>query len=223
MALLFGLLCGNPIGALLCAENYKNGCADARESARVLACSCCPSPSFCIGLLGSAFLGSAKLGALIYALCVLCNLAFLAATRQRKVLPKAPPVQESFSAPALQIICESIQKGGAAMITASAFAVFFSVFADSVLCILLPFLKDPRACACIKGFFELSTGARALSSLSFPLCAVLSGALCGWAGLSVHMQIAQAARGIPLRLFFLCRVVCSAALALSVLLVLARL
>ncbi len=202
-ALLLGFIGGYPIGAATVYDTYKNGFCTKEEAERALTFCNNTGPAFIIGATGIGFLGSAKLGTMLYLIHIASSLAigiflgiFFPIKQIETRAQKTSPHTVSFSFAFTDSITSSIN----ACINISAYIIFFSV----LLCILkqtmlLPFLCKATASiihtdyelifAIFSGFLEMTSGISGISTNTEKglLLAVISF-LLSWGGVSVHFQ-----------------------------------
>ena len=198
-ALLLGLIGGYPVGAAAVCALYEQRIL-SRDAAERLGCLCnCAGPGFCIGLVGLGVFGSARTGALLYAIQLAAALA-VGLCFDRTPLPALPhraeqPACTSFSA----AFCAAVRQAAGTALTVTAFLTIFSV----LLRLVSPLFAQLPCGSAIDGMIELTNGLDALAALPLPRPArlTLASFLLGFGGLSVQFQIRALAEAhdLPLR------------------------
>lgn len=189
-AIFLGWLCGFPVGAKCAADLYENDTIDEGEYKKLVCISSTPSPAFLIGAVGSGMLGSAALGASLYAISLISSVAvgiFLGRT-VRSSSPERTRSSRKRRISFSEIFTKAVSESAIGMLNICAFVIFFSAFLG-VLGQSLSFLSlSDTAESLMFAVFELTSGLSRICSLplpvSFPLCALA----VGWSGLSVHFQ-----------------------------------
>ena len=207
---LLSNLGGYPVGARLLTGMVKNGRLSGEDAGRLLCCCYGSGPAFVVGIAGVRIYGSAAVGGVIYAACLLSSLtAALVVCRSGK--PVA--LSSSGSAPRLGLV-EAAKSGASVMMTVCTMIVAFAVISalldiSGVMGLLtkIPALlgAGENAEAVIRSLLEVSR-IKGLTP-SAPWVAPLCAGLLTLGGACVLMQIAAIAEGrIPLRGFFISRI-----------------
>lgn len=194
---LCGILCGFPTSAVVAAEMYRMGEADADEMRAALPFCSNAGMAFVCGAVGEGMLGNVRAGYLLFALQSLLSIVFiLLFMRKRGGGFSLPRVRESFS----RALTASVSAAGTAMINVCAFMVFFGAAAD-MICLVFPALP-PFLRALICSFAEISRGCSEFASadISPLLCGICVAWALGFSGISVACQIVDRAGGIGVRL-----------------------
>ncbi len=194
-AVLTGLLCGFPTGAVAAASLYRRGLCGEEDYRRTLLLSSFAAPGFVIAGVGGGLLGSTRRGLLLFLLQLSASLAvgLLFSLFKRNEAAGAYLTPTGGERSPLICLSQAIREAVDGIVGVCGSVIFFSVFSGLVSS--LPFL--PQALRCLlASFFELTSG-MALSASTLPPDAafLLSAAAIGWAGVSVHAQTALAAEG----------------------------
>ncbi len=189
-AFVLGIISGYPLGALTACQLYESSYVSKSEAERLLAFCNNSGPLFILGSIGVSLYHSPRAGIVLYAAHILAALivGILFRFYQRGSYA-APPARvetpdrslgELFSA----VLANSIQS----ILTVCGAVLFFSVVTNIVMQYLpLTAVLKPV----VLGLFEFVTGITALSNTDLVLQEklVLSAAIVGFAGLSVHVQV----------------------------------
>ena len=89
----------------------------------------------------------------------------------------------------LPTITRAVTGASEGMVSICAFVIFFSALTGVLREILSRFGANETVSAALLGFFEMTGGVSAVSTLSVPLSCLLAAAIVGWSGLSVHFQM----------------------------------
>lgn len=204
--LAVGLVGGFPVGARTAARMYEDGQCSKDEAERMLAfCNNC-GPAFVFGFAGSAVLGSARAGLMLYISQIIGALLVALLTRPNErgctALPPAAVLTENNPRPSFPAaLTQAVRSSFGAIGDICAFVLFFAVttgilracgafaLASGMLCKLN---VDPAVSnALLLGVFEVSAGVAALGDVAQPewVRLALCSAIMGWSGLSVHCQV----------------------------------
>lgn len=224
-ALIFGAICGFPIGARTLCHAYDRGQISSRELSRSLSFCNNPGAAFVISAVGVSVFGSLNIGILLFiAVMVSAILVGIIArlvfgrVKNRSLQKEKIAIIES--KPARSVIHEltgAVQSSAISMLTVCAFVTFFSALVGCIGAILSQLGVSNDLSAVVICIFELSGGVRAASELPYPLSLLLAAATLGWSGISVHFQIMtvvgdRKARFLPYFLSKLAQGILSAAL-----------
>ena len=197
--LLLGFLGGYPLGARLAAEACRDEALSKEEASRLAGLGNNAGPAFLLGVAGGVF-GSAALGALLLGLqlCsgLLSGVLLREDPRERAHVGPLPRAPMPFGAALPQAIGES----AGAMLRLTGAVVFFQAVMGALEALLPPTALPHPLRVLLMGSLELSGGV-ALVSGGDPMGSLpLLAALCGWGGLCVHLQAAEAFHqaGLPL-------------------------
>ncbi len=184
-AALLGLVSGFPMGAVTLASLLRAGQVDRAEAQSILPFAVAASPAFLIGAVGSSLFRSRSYGTALFLSQLLSALLMLLLTRGERARGKDILLEKNEQAVSVFRACvASVRETGTALLSVTAFIVFFGIF-SSALASLLPSCIGTA----LAGIFEISTGFSRLSEygegmLSF----ALGGAMVGFAGVSVMLQ-----------------------------------
>ena len=195
-ALLFGLLCGAPVGAKSAVSLYRGGRIDRRELTRLLTLCTPPSASFLIGAVGISTFGSADIGKRLFiASLISCLLVGVVGrfipVRVRGRGESEPEVcHKRYSLTSL--VTEAVSSSAVSMLYVCGFVVFFSTL-GSVLEYLAAALSLPRELySLFFGFFEMTAGVERAAQSAGGI--YLAAAISGWSGLSSALQVISICR-----------------------------
>lgn len=202
--LLLGLIGGYPVGAGCIGAMARRGECTREEGERMLCFCCNTGPSFLAVGVGGAMLGSVRAGWLLYGAQVLS--ALCTGVLLRVLLGRVEGAPGTVRPPALRwdaaLPVRAVSDAAPAMLKICGFAAAFGV---------LPALLgaageglghplSPLGRALLTGFFEVSGGCAAAAGLGGRAALTLCGCLCGWGGVSVHLQCRAALEGSGLRM-----------------------
>ncbi len=193
-SLLLGSVCGFPVGARTAVSMYDKGLLTRREVEHLLTFSNNPSSAFLISAVGVTLLSSRAIGILLYGVSLFSamlvgfagHLLLSPAKEKRSVpSPRSYPLGGGAA-----LFTGAVRGATESVLTVCAFIVFFSAL-TGILTPILDTLGLPAAVhALLRGMLEMTGGVRAAAALPDPFCAaVMCAFLCGWSGLSVHLQI----------------------------------
>lgn len=212
-AIITGLLCGFPVGAVCVSRLEHDGKLTKNEAALCLALSSAPSPAFLLSVVGGAW-DSRRFGIILYASSVLSALLFgiiYARTRKTKAASRTPGTgiirsNVRFSG----AVCEAVSDASVTCIRIAAYITFFSSVASCSAHYL------PQIRALIVPVFEFSSGALYGAELGGVFGGAVTGFSVGFSSLSVFAQTAYAVSDadIPLGCFFSSKLISGAVCAL---------
>ena len=207
-AFVLGLVSGFPVGAKTAISLYENGQCTKTESERLLSFCNNTGPAFILGSVGIGIFNSQSAGLLLYgaqvAASVLTGVLFGIFWRGKNGAKRASRPPKSANAPLLRCFLDAVRSGGVSVFNICVFVVFFSVAirllfvsgaipaAAAALGRLLAPLGVERALLerLFTGFFEVVSGVRSAGGGGLGAeNLALTGAILGWAGLSVHCQV----------------------------------
>ena len=190
-AVLCGLVCGFPVGAMMTCSLYKDGRISRAEAARLCAVSANVSGAFLIMAVGKMF-GSHLFGAILWAAQtavslgagIVMNLA--RGEKERRTEAESPSYVRLTA-----VFCQSVARSSSACLTVTGYIVFFRVL-GAVLSELIPPLFGPLALV-----LEFSSGAAYSAGIG---SAAACGFSVGFGGVSAFMQVCNYAgeSGVPL-------------------------
>ncbi|MBR5871462.1 MAG: hypothetical protein IKZ09_10545, partial [Clostridia bacterium] len=191
-AFFVGMLTGFPIGALTLLSLYRQGRLSCGETSRFLGVCTAASPAFLIGYFGQALWGSAVIGWGAWGMqSILCLIGFLYLLRG---VSDDDGAVAAVSAEPTPCLSEALREAVSRMIQICGAVLFFSVLRSGLACLL-----GGETAAFLGGFAEMTGGlgdAAALyrtGRIGIVTAWGLSGALIGYGGFCVDMQIAAAA------------------------------
>ena len=201
-ALLSGLLGGYPLGAHMTAALCLGGTLTRQEAATLSRFSNNAGPAFVLGAVGGAVFGSARLGALLWAIHAASALLTGMLLRGRGTERRLRTVLEGRTpGSAGSALPEAIEAAAGTMLRVCG-TVVFSTVVLALCCRVLPIGRLPDALAAlIRGAVELTNGCLALAGLPLHQAFPLAALLLGWGGACVHLQAlpALSSAGLPIR------------------------
>ena len=222
-AFAVGLFCGFPMGAFAAASLLESGGIGKEEAYRTASVANNASAAFLLISAGALF-GSPLCGRILFISQTAASLtvALFWARRAKKNSPpqnKTLTPKERAPLPLMPLAADAIVKAGTAMLSVTAFVVFFSVIAEAVSQIpaLLPL--TPLILSFLEATSAVKMAAGLVGSLGLPLALSLAAFAVGFSGLSVLMQSQACFDGkLPLTPLVTCRAAIAALSALFALL-----
>ena len=192
-ALLLGWLCGLPVGAVSATTMRKNGQISKQEFDRLLLFSGTPSTGFLIGAVGASLFGNAKAGGALFLITLLsCAITGICMKLLWGDL-EAPINATATTAPSAPFYCQftgAVRHGFTTALEITGFVAFFAAVAECVRAVARQYAWPPFCAALAIGLLELTAGIQgAVSTLAAEQAFCLCAFLCGFAGLSVCMQL----------------------------------
>lgn len=204
--LVLGLLSGFPVGAKTAANLYKSGACTKTEAERMLAFCNNAGPSFILGTVGIGIWNSSYAGWILWGAQTLASLVtgmvFSRIWRSSGDESLTPVTRrETVRVPFVKAFTSSVRDGAVSMVYICAFIVFFAVVVAMLqgfgilpaiargICHIFPFhIADVENI--LAGVFEMTTGIRMVGGAA-PVVRnlTITGAILGWAGISVHCQV----------------------------------
>ena len=212
-AIITGLMCGFPVGAVCVSRLVHDGKLTRNEAALCLALSSAPSPAFLLSVVSGAWT-SRIFGVLLYIASVLSALLFgMIYSRLRKTssVPRVPIATLGHGSTRFsRVLCEAVSDASVTCLRIAAYITFFSSLASCASNYL------PQLRALIMPVFEFSSGALYGAELGGVFGGAVTGFSVGFSSLSVFAQTAYAVsdNDIPLGCFFLSKLVSGAVCAL---------
>lgn len=189
-AFILGIISGYPLGAVTAGELYANSYLSKTEAERLLAFCNNSGPLFILGSVGIAIYANIKYGIALYIAHILAALTvgilFRFYGRNRH---SAPPSRMSSPDRSIgEIFDISLQNGIRNILTVCAAVLFFSVISRLLLG-LIP--ATSTSYAILSGIMEFVTGTVNIASLNIAIAKklILTSAIVGFAGISVHAQV----------------------------------
>ena len=193
VALVLGILCGFPMGTRSALSLYREGKISRKESEHLLCFCNGPSAAFIINAVGLSLFGSRDFGVLLYTSQTLSSLMVGVITRsyfeKRQDTLISCAEQSDARKGILPSIVRAVKSASEGVVSICAFVIFFSAFTGVLSELLSRFDAGEFASAALIGFFEMTGGASAASTLVAPLSCLFVAAVVGWSGLSVHFQM----------------------------------
>jgi len=190
-ALMMGLVCGFPVGTKTAVSLCWRGLISEKELSRLICFCNIPSSAFLINAVGASLFGSRRFGLLLYIICLLS--AILTAVLLRLLFPLSDTKSDSASPvipSGMTVFTHAVTAAAMAMLYVCAYVVFFSALIGTLGHLLHTWGADRTITAFLFGIFELSGGVMQASAIpNRRLGQLLTAALCGWSGISVHLQI----------------------------------
>lgn len=206
-AFFLGLLSGYPIGAKTAINLFKKGLCSKREAERLLSFCNNSGPAFVLGSVGIGIWGRLDVGLLLYFSQIIASIItgvlfglFWKGKNQsitfKKEMTKDLSLTDAF--------VSGVKNSAVNILYICAFIIFFAVtirllfvyniipFTAGLLSGILKFIHiDNKSIEqLLSGFFELTTGIKyAYNAAPLAKNLALTGAILGWAGLSVHCQV----------------------------------
>lgn len=185
-----GLVSGFPMGAVVYSELYERGQISKEEGESLMPFCNNAGAAFLIGSVGEKMYGDAGIGAML----ILCQTAaslfgIMLTKRKRKGIDFG--VCAAFPETKFSDVSRAVGAGGKTMLDVCAYITFFYTLSCAIG-------ADVHAHGAIKaaicGFFEISSGIKALSECG-GFYSFLLGATVGFSGISVYMQVGGACGG----------------------------
>ena len=206
---LLGLLSGFPVGAEGSVSLVSEDRCSKGQAERLLALSNNSSPAFIISAAGAGLFGSVSIGWTMF-FCQLISIfiaGFLTSRLYREKGTVFSSVQERSIRPFPLVFTESVVDAFFSVMKVCSFVIFFIMLTN------LPvkagvFGVDGVGKTLLSGFLEMTSGFGSLSALPLRTAFAFSGFFLGWAGLSVHCQVAVFALkgGLSLRPYLFTRI-----------------
>ena len=198
-ALIMGLICGFPVGTKTAVSLCRHGKITVGELSRLICFCNIPSPAFLINVIGVSLFASRRFGILLYGICLAA--ALLTALLLQCIRPLASEQPSAFAEsvpPQIGLFTHAVTSAATAMLYVCAYVVFFTALVGTLGELLGHFYPNQTLIATLFGFFELSGGVvQAAMIHNAPLARWITAFLCGWSGLSVHLQILSLCDNLP--------------------------
>ncbi len=215
--IVLSILSGFPSNAKFIYDAKKKGEIDDEMVNHLLSFCFYPNPLFVIGTVGTLFLGSAKLGGIIFISHLLASfvIAILNRPKEKKShenfqlrrtfqqIKKKVNQSPSFAVVLKEACLESLNT----MFLLLGIITFFLVFIN----LILQFIPiDEFSSTLLRGCLEMTQGLKSVSSLkvSLPLRMLLSSSIIAFGGICIHTQIFSILEGCKTsyQKFFLYRI-----------------
>lgn len=195
-ALVTGVLCGFPVGAVTLTDLYRRGVISEDDGARLLSFCCYPSVPFLVSAIGRGLFGSRSAGVIltvsVYSSGLICGIGYgiirrFFSRKGRHSVSERRSSSRSF--PAGNVFAEAVESAAGGMISVSSCVIFFSAVTE-LLCRLGQTAGVSGNCLIfLNAFLELTSGSSSASALGMPAGLIICAAAAGWSGMSVHFQI----------------------------------
>ncbi len=212
-AVFLGSMCGFPVGARTAVSLYDANLISRSECEHLLTFTNNPGSAFLITAVGVSIFGNRRLGMLLYA--VVLGSSFLVGFLARFFLrgtgkPTEHPHHPSGLRPVgVEVFTSAVSGAASAMLTVCAYVIFFSALTGALGSMIAEGNHmHETAYALLCGFLELTGGISEASGLaSFEMAVILTAAVAGWSGLSVHCQVLSlcGGRGLSFKPYFLAK------------------
>ncbi len=191
LCFVLGIVSGYPMGASCVCDMYEEKMITRRDGEKLLAFCNNSGPLFVTGAVGSAMYMSREIGMMLYlvhifsAVVVGIVLGFFQRKKEHANMDKMPL---SCSKPVGVIIKEAVSGSVNNMLMVCAFTVIFALVINAVSGLA----GDGMFSLLLGGIMEISTGTYgvSVSTLSLAQKLMLTSAIMGFAGVSVHLQVA---------------------------------
>jgi len=199
-AYCLGLFCGFPIGAYAAASLWEAVLCDGRYAQRSASLANNASAAFLFGTAASLF-GNSRAAVILFVSQTTATLLVSVLSNKNSHVEQ-PTVMLSESPSYLSLAADAVSKAGLAMLSLSAFVVFFAVLTKALL-----FAGVPEW---VTLFLEPTSAVRYAANLApqigLPLSLSFASLALGWSGLSVILQAQALFKGtLPLSLQIPCR------------------
>ena len=198
-ALVMGLICGFPIGTKTAVSLCRNKQITKEECTRLLCFCNIPSSAFLINAVGVSLYGSRRFGLILYGLCIFSSL--LIARLLHLFFPLRQTygtASDSSSVIGISAFTHAVTSSATAMLYVCAYVVFFTTLVGTLGQTLTKLGADQTVISLLFGFFELSGGVMQAAAIPDSiLSGWIAALLCGWSGLSVHLQILSLCDELP--------------------------
>ena len=212
-ALILGLICGFPTGTKTAVALCRHGQISPAELSRLICFCNIPSAAFLINVVGVSLFENRRFGILLYVICLiaaLCSAWLLQRIRPLETHPHfSPSTDEKIQ---VKMFTHAVTSAAGAMLYVCAYVVFFTAVIGTLGELLKPFSPTQAFTAALFGIFELSGGVMEASAIEDGTVAgCLTAFLCGWSGISVHLQILSLCDELPaadaphIRPYLLCK------------------
>lgn len=189
--ILLSLIGGYPIGGKIINDLYKSETISKEKAKKLLRFCINPSPAFLVLALGVNIFKNKNIGYIFLAsnaiACLILNLLFKGNSKDKTKKPIGAKKEfDCFS----DSFVSSVFDGAKITFTICAFVVLFS----SILEILKPLFKSPKAYALICPLLEISFGISEIKNSNLTLC--FYSFLVAFGGFSTILQVKQIANNI---------------------------
>ena len=194
-AVFLGSMCGFPVGAKTAVALFDRNVISRSECEHLLTFTSNPSSAFLITAVGVSLYGNRRLGVVLYGTVLGCG--FLVGFLARFFLRRSDePVEHPHFPSGLHIggvetFTGAVSGAATGMLTVCAYVIFFSALTGALGCAVADTGRMGEVgYTLLSGILEMTGGislASTLVSRSWGL--ILTAALAGWSGISVHCQV----------------------------------
>lgn len=189
-AFVLGIVSGYPLGAVTAGELYENNYLSKSEAERLLAFCNNSGPLFILGSVGAAVYADMRIGTAMYVTHILAavTVGILFRFYGRKKHSSPPTTMTSPERSVGEIFEIALSSGIRSILTVCGAVLFFSV-ASRLILDMLPI--GGMANAVVSGIAEFVTGTVKVAALDIPTAKklIITAAIVGFAGMSVHVQV----------------------------------
>ncbi len=192
-AVILGSMCGFPIGPRTAVSLYDRHAISREECEHLLTFTTNPSSAFLITGVGLSLFGDRRLGVILYGVVLGTSffIGFLGRFFLRRPVgeEKQPHYPRGFHPGGIDMFTSAVSGSAGGMMTVCAYVIFFSAITGALGEALDGRLGE-MGFTILSGLLEMTGGISAASTLSpREVGLVLTAALAGWSGLSVHCQV----------------------------------
>lgn len=200
-AYILGIISGYPLGALSTCQLYQKSYLSKAEAERLLAFCNNSGPLFLLGAVGISMYHSPRIGIMLYASHILGSFTTGLVFRFYKKNSYYSPVSDinTIRNSLPEIFSKSISSSLQSILNVCGVVVFSGVASN----IFLSYLNlNGEISAFLSGLFEFVSGLGKISLLNTDLShkLLISSFICGFAGVSVHLQVMSVISGNALSL-----------------------
>jgi hypothetical protein len=215
-ALVFGLICGFPVGCRSALSLYENGEISKGELEHILCFCNIPGSAFLISAVGVGMFGSLRFGVLLYAVHILSALTVGAVskrffrTKKKRAEPYNADIGWNKREGYIAAFTRAVSGSASNMLVICAFIVFFSAVTGMMGYILEGIALPDSLSALLLGVLEMTGGVRAAGGLSRDVAPMIAAVITGWSGLSIAFQFVGVCgdHGIRLRPYMSAKAFC---------------
>lgn len=219
-AVVLGSMCGFPVGAKTAVSLYDRNMISKAECEHLLTFSNNPSSAFLITAVGASLFGNRRLGLVLYG--VVMGASFIVGFlgrfffREREGVAIStrhshPHFPSGLHPGGVGMFTSAVSNAANGMLMVCAYVVFFSAMRGALSCMILELGgMNAVAYALLCGLLELSSGVSQTAALRpLALASVVTAAVAGWSGLSVHCQVMTlcGGRGLSMKPYVIAKVV----------------
>lgn len=200
-ALLFGFLCGFPVGAKTVATLYTDKHLQRHDAEQLLLFCSNAGPAFVFGVIGNVVFIDRRMGALLWGIhmfsAVIIGLIFrpkvcLSTARSGTITKKRTSYATAF--------VQAVSDAGNTMFQICFMIAAFSVIIGYFSALIPTQYAHSPICIFLIGMLELSSGVSLLSEIPVHTAFILSSLLLAWNGCCIHFQVLAVTTGTNLRL-----------------------